>query len=243
MTLEDLYLLLCSGHVKTQGIVDTIQTPLLVLDGEFRIAGGNNAFFETFKLDPAEATERSLFEIGGGQWDIPELRRLLDDIIPKSAAIVGYELRTDVPGRGTRNLLLNVRRLAHPENNSPNMLLEIEDVTEARREQAGRDILLEETRHRMRNLLGVVRSIANQTRIQDRSAEEYRAAFLKRLEMMLQAQEIGTGETTDLETLVQKALASAEPGRVKLAPGPLVQLSGPQVLRSISSCTSWRRTP
>lgn len=231
MTLEDLYRLLCSGHVQTQGIVDTILTPLLVLDGDFRIAGGNTAFFDTFRLDRDDAMGRSLFEIGNGQFDVAEFRVLLDDIIPKSAAIVGYEIPIDVPGKGPRNLLLNARRLAHPSNDSPNMLLEFEDVTERRRQLATKDILLEETRHRMRNLLAVVRSLANQTRVQGRTAEEYRSAFLGRLETVLHAQEFGgAGEAADLESLVQKALAQAGPTRLKLQPGPKIGLAGPQVL-------------
>lgn len=231
MTLEDLYRLLCSGHVQTQGIVDTIQTPLLVLDGDFRIVGGNTAFFDTFRLDREDAMARSLFEIGNGQWDIPELRQLLDGIIAKSRAIVGYELSTTVPGKGARNLLLNVRRLAHPENNSPNMLLEFEDVTERRRAAATKDILLEETRHRMRNLLAVVRSLANQTRVQGRSGEDYRTAFLGRLETLLHAQDLSSGEeAADLRALVERALAQAGPNQLRLQPGPAVGLSGPQVL-------------
>ena len=86
MTLEDLYRLLCSGHVQTQGIVDTIQTPLLVLDGDFRIAGGNTAFFETFRLEREASMGRSLFEIGNGQWDIPELRQLLEQLLFRNLA-------------------------------------------------------------------------------------------------------------------------------------------------------------
>lgn len=231
MTLEDLYRLLCSGHVQTQGIVDTIRSPLVVLDGEFRIDGGNTAFFETFRLEREQAMGRSLFEIGDGQFDVPALRVLMDDIIPKSSAIVGYELVMALPGKGPRNLRLNVRRLVHPQNNSPNMLVEIEDATERTRQAATKDILLEETRHRMRNLLAVVRSLANQTRAQGRTAEEYRAAFLGRLETVLHAQEFGGGaDVADLETLVQKALAQAGPMRVKLQPGPKVGLAGPQVL-------------
>jgi two-component sensor histidine kinase len=230
MTLEDLYQLLCSGHVQTQGIVDTIQSPLVVLDGELRVAGANKAFFQTFQLDAEAATGMSVFALGDGQWNIPELRQLLDDIIPKSAAIVGYELSGEVPGKGRRNLLINARRLAHPDNNSPNLLLEIEDVTERRRAAATKDILLEETRHRMRNLLAIVRSLANQTRTQGRSAEEYRAALLGRLETVLHAQEFGGAEVADLQTLVNRALAAAGPARVRLQGGPKVDLSGPQVL-------------
>lgn len=230
MTLEDLYRLLCSGHVQAQGIVDTIRSPLLVLDSDFRIASANTAFLETFRLDSDSATGASLFEIGEGEWDIPELRRLLADIIPKSSAIVGYELSGQLPGKGARNLLINARRLAHPDNNSPNILLEIEDITDSRRAAATKDILLEETRHRMRNLLAVVSSLANQTRTEGRNAEEYRNAFLGRLQSVLHAQEFGGADGADLQTLVNRALAAVGPRRVRLQPGPKVDLQGTQVL-------------
>jgi len=92
MHLEDLYGLLRSEHVQAQGIVDTLEEPLLVLDQAGRVLTGNRGFYETFRVARDETVGQSLFALGNGQWDIPAFRLLLDDIIPKAAAIVGYFL-------------------------------------------------------------------------------------------------------------------------------------------------------
>ena len=118
MDLEDLYRLIRNGHVRAQSIVDTVPDPLLVLDGNLCIENASRAFYETFKVDRDETIGRHLYELGDGQWDIPELRRLLEDVIPKSTAVVDYEVEHDFPGLGRRKMLLTARRLFHPDNNS-----------------------------------------------------------------------------------------------------------------------------
>jgi PAS domain-containing protein len=93
MNLEDLYRLLRGSHVQAQGIIDSLEEPLLVLDQTGSVLNGNRAFFEKFVLDRDDTIGRSLFALGTHQWDIPELRGLLGDIIPKSVAI--YRIRGD----------------------------------------------------------------------------------------------------------------------------------------------------
>ena len=95
MNLEDLYRLLRSEHVQAQGIIDTLEEPLLVVDQAGCVLTGNRGFFETFRVGRDDTVGRSLFALGGGQWDIPELRRLVGEIIPKSAAIIGYQVNAD----------------------------------------------------------------------------------------------------------------------------------------------------
>lgn len=68
MTLEELYRLLRSGHVQTQGIVDTLQQPLVVLDKSFTIVNANPAFYRSFQTDQESTLEHSLFDLGNGQW-------------------------------------------------------------------------------------------------------------------------------------------------------------------------------
>jgi nitrogen-specific signal transduction histidine kinase len=180
MNLEDLYRLLRSEHVQAQGIVDSLDEPLLVLDQGGCVLTANRGFFETFRVGRDDTVGRSLFALGGGQWDIPELRRLVSEIIPRSAAIVGYEVEGEFPTIGRRTMLVSARRLVHPDNNSTSILILFQDVTENRRSDAQKDILLAETRHRMKNLLAIVRSLGNQTEVEGRSGKEYRDAFLGR---------------------------------------------------------------
>lgn len=232
MRLEDLYRLLRSEHVQAQGIIDSLEEPLLVVDQAGCVLTGNRGFFETFKVGRDDTVGRSLFALGDGQWDIPELRRLLGDIIPKSAAIIAYEVNAPFPAIGPRTMLVSARRLVHPDNNSTSILILFEDATDRRRSEAEKDILLAETRHRMKNLLAVVRALATQTAVEGRSGEEYRDAFLGRFEAVIRAEDIAlTGRAEgDLGALVKQALGPAGPERCRVDPGPPVRLKKSQVV-------------
>jgi len=122
MHLEDLYRLLRSEHVQAQGIVDTLEEPILVLDQGGCVLTGTRGFYETFGVGRDDTVGRSLFALGDGQWDIPELRRLVGEIIPKAAAIIGYEVTAEFPTIGRRTMLVSARRLVHPDNNSTSIL-------------------------------------------------------------------------------------------------------------------------
>ncbi len=232
MHLEDLYRLLRSEHVQAQGIIDTLEEPLLVVDQAGCVLTGNRGFFEKFRVARDDTVGRSLFALGNGQWDVPELRRLLSDIIPRSAAVIGYEVNADFPAIGRRTMLVSARRLVHPDNNSTSVLVLFEDVTEQRRSDAEKDVLLAETRHRMKNLLAIVRALATQTSVEGRSAQDYRDAFLGRFEALVQAEHLAVtrSEEGNLSALVGQALAPAGPGRCLLDPGPPVSLKRPQVV-------------
>jgi PAS domain S-box-containing protein len=232
MNLEDLYRLLRSSHVQAQGILDTLEEPLLVLDQTSCVLNGNRAFFEKFVLARDDVIGQSLFTLGKHQWDVSELRLLLQDLIPKATSIVGYELKADFHPIGERTMLVSARRLSHPDNNSTSVLMLFEDVTERRRSEAAKDILLGETRHRMKNLLAVVRAIATQTEVEGRSGEEYRDAFLGRFEAVLLAEDVTLGgdAETDLAVLIERALQPAGPNRSRINPGPPVVLTREQVV-------------
>jgi nitrogen-specific signal transduction histidine kinase len=181
MNLEDIYRLLRSEHVQAQGIVDTVQNPLLVLDQDCCVLNASRSFFETFKVNRDETIGQSLFKLGNGQWDIPALRLLLRDVVPKSVVVEGYEVEHDFPVLGRRRMILSARKLFHPDNNSTTLLLSMEDATTRLQKEEERELLLGELRHRVKNLLGVVLALARQTEAAGRTGEEYRDAFLGRL--------------------------------------------------------------
>jgi nitrogen-specific signal transduction histidine kinase len=155
MNLEDLYRLMRTEHVQAQGIVDTIGDPLLVLDGELCVQTANRAFYNTFKVSRDETIGQHLYELGNGQWNIADLRRLLEDVIPRSAAVLDYEVEHDFPGLGRRMMLLSAHRLFHPDNISRSLLLSMVDATERHKREAEQDLLLGELRHRIKNLLAM----------------------------------------------------------------------------------------
>lgn len=236
MTLDDLYRLLRSGHVQAQGVVDTLADPLLVLDEGLSVRAANPAFLHAFGMGRDEVLGRHLFQLGPEPdqrgWNAPELRHLLSEVIPKAQAVIDYEVRLDLPSRGSRTLLLSARRLAHPDSNSPDLLVVLRDVTDASRAAARKDILLAESQHRLKNLMAIVQALVSQTKAAGRSGEEVREALLGRLSVLAHAQELELGENgdaADLGALVARSLAPF-PGQVRIAPGSDVRLSHAQVL-------------
>jgi PAS domain S-box-containing protein len=231
VTLEELYRLLRTSHVQAQGIVDTLQEPLIVLDRSCTVVNVNPAFLRTFRTERDNTLGQNLFELGNGQWDISELRELLADVVPKARAIVGYQVSHDFPDIGRRTMLLTARRLTHPDENSTLMLLAFEDATERWKADADKDVLLAETTHRMKNLLTVLRSVASQTQTEGRTAEQYRDVLLGRFEAVINAQLISAnGEDADLSALIAQILQPVAGSRANVAPGPPVVLPQHQVL-------------
>jgi two-component sensor histidine kinase len=234
MGLDDLYRLLRDGHAYALGMVETLTTPMLVLDRSLCVVVVSRAFCETFQVQRDETVGRPIYELGSGQWDIPELRHLLEGVIPKSAAVEGYEVAADFPQIGRRTMLLNARRLFHPDNGGTTLLLTVTDVSQLRHEEAERNLLMGEMRHRVKNLLAVVKALANQTGTEGRSAEAYRDSFIGRLDALIHAHELSfqLNANTDLARLVEEILEpyTAEPGRLILEAGQAVSLPAPKVL-------------
>ena len=114
-----------------ENIIATIREPLVVLDGELRIVSASRSFYETFQVTPAETEGRLLYEIGQRQWDIPALRQLLEDILPKNTQFEDFRVEHDFPGIGHKVLLLNARRIAGKTSSRSLILLAMEDITQS----------------------------------------------------------------------------------------------------------------
>src|SRR5436305_581148 len=109
-------------------IVDTVREPLLILDTTLRVRFANRAFYQTFHVSAKETENRLIYELGNGQWDIPDLRTLLEDVVPKSSVFNDFELEHTFPVIGRRVLLLNARKL-RAGSHSELLVLAMEDVT------------------------------------------------------------------------------------------------------------------
>jgi two-component sensor histidine kinase len=149
-----------------EAIVDTVREPLIVLDEELRVLVASRSFYRAFDATRPETVGRPLYELGGGEWNIPALRKLLEDIIPRHTTIEEFEVEHDFPTIGRRTMLLNARKVFYEGNNSTSLLVAIEDVTQRRtleREKdellRQKDLLLEEMNHRVNNSLQIIASI------------------------------------------------------------------------------------
>jgi two-component system CheB/CheR fusion protein len=112
-----------------QAIVATLREPLLVLDGDLKVVSANQAFYDFFKVLPQETENRLVYELGNRQFDIPELKRLLEEILPQNTVFQDFEVDRDFPGLGRRVLILNGRRLRQPQGRDL-ILLALQDITD-----------------------------------------------------------------------------------------------------------------
>jgi chemotaxis protein methyltransferase CheR len=149
-----------------EAIVDTVRAPLIVLDEALRVVVASRSFYRTFAVTRQETEGRPLYELGSGQWNIPSLRKRLEEIIPHHTTIEEYEVEYDFPAIGRRTMLLNARKVFYESNNSTSLLVVIEDFTERRaleREKdellRQKDLLLQEMNHRVNNSLHIIASI------------------------------------------------------------------------------------
>jgi chemotaxis protein methyltransferase CheR len=154
-------------------IVDTLPEPFLVLDDTLHLLAGSRCFYEVFGEDPAKARGRSLFDLSGGQWDIPGLRQLLTSVVPQRTPLEGFEFENDFAHLGRRTIQLNALPIRDDNGESRMVLLAIKDITERRVAELEKQRLLEHTeelleqqrtllremRHRIANSLQIIASI------------------------------------------------------------------------------------
>lgn len=113
-----------------EAIVASVPDPLLILNPDLRVQTVNAAFYSTFRVAPAEAQGRLIYELGNRQWAIPKLRELLEDILPRNSSFDGFEITHDFETIGRRTMLLNARSLREASGDPPRIMLGIQDVTE-----------------------------------------------------------------------------------------------------------------
>lgn len=123
---------LADACALAQCIVDTVREPLLVLDKGLRVIAASRSFYSAFKVSPQDTQGRLLYALGDGQWEIPRLRVLLEQIIPEHGVMEGYEVEHEFPDLGHRTMCLNARQVFYDGSADTTILLGIEDITERR---------------------------------------------------------------------------------------------------------------
>ena len=120
-------------YIKT--VIDVVREPVLILDKDLRVMAANENFYQTFQTEVKDTTSKVVYELGNGQWNIPALRKLLEDILPQNTFFKGFEVIHEFPAIGRKVMILNARKIHFKENGDadlfpPIILLAMEDVTE-----------------------------------------------------------------------------------------------------------------
>ena len=131
--LQSLNSQLISARDYAEVVVDTIWEPLLILDKNLHVISANKAFYRTFKVREDQTEGKLVYDIGNRQWDIPELRTLLGNILPEKESFTNFEMTHDFPTIGTKTMLLNARQIFSPNNEDNRILLSVEDITKVKK--------------------------------------------------------------------------------------------------------------
>ena len=121
---KELDLSIKRARVYAEEIMAIVYEPLLVLDAELRIISANRPFYAAFQITPGEAGGKPIYALKDGQWDIPRLRTLLEEILPGEGEVGGFLVEHDLPGIGHQVMRINARTL-HSEVRPDRILLVI----------------------------------------------------------------------------------------------------------------------
>jgi nitrogen-specific signal transduction histidine kinase len=119
-------------YIKT--VVDIVREPILILDKDLHVMAANDCFYQTFQVERQDTEGKVIYDLGNGQWDIPALRKLLEDILPKNTFFKGFEVEHNFPFIGRKVMILNARQIHFKESSGtklfpPTIFLVMEDVT------------------------------------------------------------------------------------------------------------------
>ncbi len=113
-----------------EAIVETVREPLVILNHGLQVLQANGAFYETFHAAREKTEGRLIYDLGNGQWNIPKLRELLENILPAHSMFRNFEVTHEFEVVGKKVMLLNAREIFNPNAQARTILLAIEDATE-----------------------------------------------------------------------------------------------------------------
>jgi two-component sensor histidine kinase len=151
-------------------LVASSDAPIVLLDRDFRVVSASASFASSFQIDPAATAGRPLFSLGGGEWDVPQLRSLLRATLLGGAEVEAYEMDLVRSDRGARRLVIKAHVLVYDDPANVRLLLAVSDVTDARLAERLKDdllrekaILYQELQHRVANSLQIIASVLLQS--------------------------------------------------------------------------------
>ncbi|MEI9891377.1 MAG: PAS domain-containing protein [Caulobacteraceae bacterium] len=151
-------------------LVASSDAPILLLNGDLVVIAASASFARAFQIAPDTMKGQSLFALGHGEWDVPQLRSLLRATLSGAADVEAYEMDLKRPERGQRRLVITAHQLDYADTDNVRVLLAVSDVTDARLAERLKDdllrekaILFQELQHRVANSLQIIASVLMQS--------------------------------------------------------------------------------
>ncbi|MBC8146203.1 MAG: response regulator, partial [bacterium] len=220
--------------VYADDIIATLREPFLVLDGDLRVKTANHAFYDSFHVSKEETENRFVYDLGNGQWDIPGLRTLLDEVLSRNQSVHDFEVVHSFPTLGRKTMLLNARPFTIDSKQPELILLAVEDVTALREKTAevaeanrNKDEFLATLAHELRNPLAPIRNAiqylgmaglkeADATTARDVIARQV-TVMVRLIDDLLDISRISTNkldirkERVDLSSVMESSVESSRP--------------------------------
>ena len=108
-----------------QTLVDVARESFLILDSDLRVISANPVFYSDFQVSPEQTENILLYELGNGQWNIPELKDLLEEILPDKKVVKNYQVTHVFESIGKKTIVLNARQIDTVQL----IVLAMEDIT------------------------------------------------------------------------------------------------------------------
>ena len=114
----------------TESIINIVHDPLIILYEDLKVALASRSFYQAFEVNLKETEGRFIYDLGNRQWDIPKLRQLLEEILPKTTSFDNFKIEHDFPHIGKRIMLLNACRIYIEANRTKLIVITFKDITE-----------------------------------------------------------------------------------------------------------------
>jgi two-component system CheB/CheR fusion protein len=106
-------------------LIEVARESFLILDPDLRVISANPTFYEIFQVSAAQTENKFLYQLGNGQWNIRQLRKLMEEILPKRKVVKDYEVEHVFETIGQKTILLNARQI----DSEQLIILAMEDIT------------------------------------------------------------------------------------------------------------------
>jgi two-component system, sensor histidine kinase PdtaS len=215
-------------------LVAASDAPILLLDGDLTVISASASFSQAFQIDPTTAAGRSLFALGAGEWNVPQLRSLLKLTLEGAAPVGAYEMDLKRAGLAPRRLVITAHQLIYDDPANLRVLLAVSDVTDARLAERLKDdllrekaILYQELQHRIANSLQIIASVLMQSARRVNSAQtrshlfdaHSRVMSVAALQRQLAASNVGEVHLRDYFTELCQSIGDSmiqDPERLRL---------------------------
>lgn len=163
-TLSDIQSLtigeLIQLYAYAESIVETIREPLIVLTADLKVKSANRAFYRTFRTSKSDTEGKYIYDLGNAEWDIPNLRKLLENILPLNSHFDDYEVSHNFKSIGKKVMLLNARRINFEGNKTSLILLAIEDITHRKQIEKQKEDFISMATHELKTPLTSIKAFS-----------------------------------------------------------------------------------